>query len=331
MRCWNVECRVTCWVMTWHVSYDVSSPRGASRVSYQPVISIWLSMSCHMSRTRTDAHHDTPHRTRSLRFVGDWCGCCVLICDWLIEFASNLQTRTAQDKMRSLCVTAVHCLRISQWRLSGLFVLFVWVWFVLSFVWGLFFGGSVLRTECWYRRPDLSWTKESLNKICKISWEGHLLWPDLSAVYASAGCGAFVCADLAFFVFLLSICSDRVKVCVSLKSVLQHCTSVCSLMNGGSVTRVCPWRECSPVFADHATERRGRWCFLFCVLLFSCVFGKRWSCEHFAGGCCNRGVSSFVTLTKNKLCPRRICNARAATTCTIWDDLSCGTKIVANK
>ncbi len=158
-------------------------------------------MSCHMSRTRTDAHHDTPHRTRSLRFVGDWCGCCVLICDWLIEFASNLQTRTAQDKRRSLCVTAVHCLRISQWRLSGLFVLFVWVWFVLSFVWGLFFGGSVLRTECWYRRPDLSWTKESLNKICKISWEGHLLWPDLSAVYASAGCGAFVCADLAFFSF----------------------------------------------------------------------------------------------------------------------------------
>jgi hypothetical protein len=34
---------------------------------------------------RTDAHRDTPHRTRSLRFVGDWCGCCILMCDSLVK------------------------------------------------------------------------------------------------------------------------------------------------------------------------------------------------------------------------------------------------------
>ncbi len=83
---------------------------------------------------RTDAHRDTPHRTRSLRFVGDWCGCCILICDSLVDWVCFWSSNTNSSRQIEKLVNAVLS-RISQrneWRLSGLFALFVWVFFVLS-------------------------------------------------------------------------------------------------------------------------------------------------------------------------------------------------------
>ena len=193
MRCWNVECRVTCWVMTCVMWRQFASRRIACQLSTCHISLIVMS---HVTHWRTPWHTAPDHSDSWVTGVG--------AVSWYVIGWLSLLLIVKHEQLKTKGEACAHSRSLFKnfTVAAGRFICFVCL-SVICIRWVLFedcfFGGSVLRTEWCYRRPGLSWTKESLNNICKISWEGHLLWPDLSAVYASAGCGAFVCPDLAFF------------------------------------------------------------------------------------------------------------------------------------